>query len=202
MCPAIKGGVTGCRYLPSLPYIGSLHILILYHIILSSPISYLYHLSKMAYKVPRIPSKRGPSSPAETPSASPASHWPSSSLIDSSPTPHIVGPPKKRVSLIPPSLKTSSVPSYSPIRNAKTHQQQSISVPRDAIEEGDAEGIEEDDSMLERIMAVDMRDRGSIGCCYYTAANETLYLLEDIKSGGLETIDLREYILKFTPHTV
>ena len=155
----------------------------------------------MAYKVPKIPSKRCPSSPAETPSASPASHWPSSSLIDSSPTPHTVRPPKKRVSLLPPSLRTSSVPSYSPTRNSKTHQQQSISVPRDAIEEEDAEGIEEDESMLERIMAVDMRDRGSIGCCYYIAANETLYLLEDIKSGGLETIDLREYMVKFSSRT-
>lgn len=55
--------------------------------------------------------------------------------------------------------------------------------------------------MLERIMAVDMRDRGSIGCCYYIAANETLYLLEDIKSGGLETIDLREYMVKFSSRT-
>lgn len=84
--------------------------------------------------------------------------------------------------------------SYSPTRNPETHQQPSITVPRDAIEEDDdVEEVEDDETMFERIMAVDMRDRGSIGCCYYVAAKEALYLLEDVKSGGLETIDLREY---------
>ena len=92
--------------------------------------------------------------------------------------------------------------SYSPTRNSRTHQQPSISAPRDATENEDVEEIEEDESMLERIMAIDMRDRGCIGCCYYVAANEALYLLEDIKSGGLETIDLREYMVILIPHTV
>ena len=50
---------------------------------------------------------------------------------------------------------------------------------------------EEDEFLMERVMAVDMRDRGSIGCCYYVAATEGLHLLEDVKSGGLDTIGLR-----------
>jgi DNA mismatch repair protein MSH5 len=43
--------------------------------------------------------------------------------------------------------------------------------------------------MNEIIMAVDLRDRGTIGCAYYVARNERLSLMEDIKMGGLDIID-------------
>jgi DNA mismatch repair protein MSH5 len=43
--------------------------------------------------------------------------------------------------------------------------------------------------MNEIIMAVDLRDRGTIGCAYYVARNERLCLMEDIKMGGLDIID-------------
>lgn len=46
-------------------------------------------------------------------------------------------------------------------------------------------------SLQEVIMAVDMRDRESIGCCYFVAREEKLYLMEDIKSGGLGIIEIR-----------
>ena len=60
------------------------------------------------------------------------------------------------------------------------------------------DAVEEDEILQERVMAVDMRDRGSIGCCYYVAATEGLYLLEDVKSGGLDTIDQRIGILRLS----
>ena len=50
----------------------------------------------------------------------------------------------------------------------------------------------EDEPISEIVMAVDMRDRGTVGCCYYVAATETLYMTADVKSAGLEIIDLRK----------
>jgi DNA mismatch repair protein MSH5 len=48
---------------------------------------------------------------------------------------------------------------------------------------------EDADAMNEIIMAVDLRDRGTIGCAYYVAREEKLCLMEDIKMGGLDIID-------------
>ncbi|KAM3071187.1 hypothetical protein ACMFMF_007662 [Clarireedia jacksonii] len=45
------------------------------------------------------------------------------------------------------------------------------------------------DSMNEIIMAVDMKDRGSVGCAYYVAREEKLCLMTDISMGGLDIID-------------
>lgn len=51
---------------------------------------------------------------------------------------------------------------------------------------------EDNDSLNEVVMAVDLRDRGIVGCCYYVAREEKLYMMEDVKSGGIEVIDIRE----------
>lgn len=58
--------------------------------------------------------------------------------------------------------------------------------PEDDVEIQDRE---DQDSLNEVIMAIEMRNRGTVGCSYYIARNETLYLLSDVKSGGLEVID-------------
>lgn len=42
-------------------------------------------------------------------------------------------------------------------------------------------------------MAVDWKPGGTVGCAYYVAAQEKLYLMEDIKSGGLDIIEARKY---------
>jgi DNA mismatch repair protein MSH5 len=47
--------------------------------------------------------------------------------------------------------------------------------------------------MNEVIMAIDMKERGTIGCAYYIARQETLCLMEDIKMGGLEIIDTLKF---------
>lgn len=39
------------------------------------------------------------------------------------------------------------------------------------------------------IAAIDMKDYGTVGCAYYSAEEEKLYLLGDTRSGGMETID-------------
>jgi len=38
-------------------------------------------------------------------------------------------------------------------------------------------------------MAIEMKERGSIGCAYYVARDEKLCLMEDIKMGRLDIID-------------
>lgn len=50
----------------------------------------------------------------------------------------------------------------------------------------------EDDNANEVVMAIEMRDRGTVGCCYYVAARETMFLMADIKSAGLDVIDICE----------
>ena len=62
----------------------------------------------------------------------------------------------------------------------------SIAVVQNAA---DIQDREENDSLDEVIMAVDLRDRGTVGCCYYVAREEKLYLMEDVKHGGLEVVD-------------
>ena len=37
-------------------------------------------------------------------------------------------------------------------------------------------------------MAIDMRDRGTVGCSYYVAEEEKLFFMEDLKLGSIETI--------------
>lgn len=46
-----------------------------------------------------------------------------------------------------------------------------------------------DDDLEQVIVAIDMRDSGTVGCSYYSAQEEKLYLLGDIKSAGNEMID-------------
>jgi len=63
-------------------------------------------------------------------------------------------------------------------------------VIRAPIRESDAEieAREDSDAMNEVIMAVEMRDRGTIGCAYYIAREEKLCLMEDIKMAGLDIL--------------
>ncbi|KAL8795248.1 MAG: hypothetical protein Q9195_002259, partial [Heterodermia aff. obscurata] len=151
-------------------------------------------LQEMAFKVPRLPSKRRLSSSTDTPSVSPSNHGPSSSLSYSSPTSRAVAHPYKRVGFVPQSLEASPRASLSPTRDPDAFQQASTPILARSIHEQDSDEVEEDESLAERIMAVDMRNRGDIGCCYYVAQHEALYLLEDIRSAGLETIDLRGHL--------
>ena len=49
----------------------------------------------------------------------------------------------------------------------------------------------EDDSLNEVVMALDQRSRDTIGCCYYSAREDILYLMNDTKYGDLDIIDSR-----------
>ena len=43
--------------------------------------------------------------------------------------------------------------------------------------------------LSEIIMAVNLTDRGAIGCAYYVAQTETLYFMEDVQMGDAEMVD-------------
>jgi hypothetical protein len=45
------------------------------------------------------------------------------------------------------------------------------------------------DALSEIVMAVDLTDRGTIGCAYYVARTETLYFMEDVQAGNAEMVD-------------
>ncbi|PGH34737.1 DNA mismatch repair protein MSH5 [[Emmonsia] crescens] len=49
---------------------------------------------------------------------------------------------------------------------------------------------DENEDLCQIVMAMDMKERGTVGCCYYVADDQKLYLLEDITSGGLEVIEM------------
>ena len=100
---------------------------------------------------------------------------------------------KKRVSL---DLRSRAPPAHSPIRPGSTTQSSPSTVRGDSvpIAHGGFDALEdvgEDDAdaLSEIIMAVDMRDRGTVGCCYYVAREETLYFMDDVKNGGVDIID-------------
>lgn len=46
------------------------------------------------------------------------------------------------------------------------------------------------------IMAVDLKERGTVGCCYYVAQEEQLRILGDIQLGGKDVIDTRQCCLQ------
>lgn len=57
----------------------------------------------------------------------------------------------------------------------------------------------DDDSLNEVIMAVDVRTRGTVGCSYYVPREEKLYFMEDVKFGGADVVETREYLSRCNP---
>lgn len=57
--------------------------------------------------------------------------------------------------------------------------------------EGDAAAGDETEVVNEVLMAIDMRNGDTIGCAYFTTVEETLYVLNDIKYGGIEVVEKR-----------
>lgn len=49
-------------------------------------------------------------------------------------------------------------------------------------------------------MAVDMKDNGTVGCAYYVALDEALFLQQDIPLAGIELVEI--LILHVEPTTV
>lgn len=52
-----------------------------------------------------------------------------------------------------------------------------------------------DDTLHEVIMAINVRERGTVGCAYYIARDEKLLCMEDMRLGGAEAVQARELFL-------
>ena len=85
-------------------------------------------------------------------------------------------------------------------RRTSTRSERPISVATSRTFAGDDQSIattepapgefENDVDMLnEVIMAVNLTDRGTVGCAYYVARDEKLYFMEDVRLGGPDVID-------------
>lgn len=64
-------------------------------------------------------------------------------------------------------------------------------VGRDKRRVSQSAGVLEDDNLGDLaavIMAVDLRERGTVGCAYYSAQTETLYVMEDARYGNAELV--------------
>lgn len=46
-----------------------------------------------------------------------------------------------------------------------------------------------DDDLEQVMVAIDIRESGTVGCSYYSAQEETMYLLGDMQSAGTEILD-------------
>ena len=106
--------------------------------------------------------------------------------------------PTKRVTLCPPRSSVSSVsPSHHHQQRHGQAQERSNAGPH-VSSEGDiqpendnvVEEREEADSLNEVVMCVDMRDRGTVGCCYYVARDQKLCVMADVAYGGVEVIEI------------
>jgi DNA mismatch repair protein MSH5 len=56
-------------------------------------------------------------------------------------------------------------------------------------------GATDDDFDDHVIAAVDLKDYSTVGCAYYSAKEEKIYLLGDSRSGGMEIIETCTFFL-------
>ena len=103
---------------------------------------------------------------------------------------------KKRVSLVCTNDHSSSqVPSSPPIFAYRQSRPQSTHLPSDDIYPEDDNVIqdrEDADSLNEVVMCIDMRDRGTVGCCYYVARDQKMFVMSDVSYGGVEIVETCE----------
>lgn len=72
--------------------------------------------------------------------------------------------------------------SHRPARRGSFLEDESTHVPSQ-------NGREDDDTLNEVIMAVDLLPRGVVGCSYYVARDEKMFFMEDIPFGNVDIID-------------
>jgi DNA mismatch repair protein MSH5 len=99
------------------------------------------------------------------------------SIVSSSSDTHL--PKQKRVSFSPSRSHNSSHSAPS-LNHGEAGEIESDS---------DIQRREDEDAMNEIVMAIDMKNKGTLGCAYYIAREERLCLTEDIKMASLDIID-------------
>ncbi|KAJ5628099.1 DNA mismatch repair protein MutScore [Penicillium lividum] len=94
-----------------------------------------------------------------------------------------------------PSFEARVTSAPSPVQRNPVHPESSaarqLRTPfrSETHHEADYLGSSNDDDPGHVIVAIDIKDYGTVGCAYYSAEEENMYLLGDSRSGGMETID-------------
>jgi DNA mismatch repair protein MSH5 len=113
----------------------------------------------------------------------------SSSAFDPLPSKRARGQPPRNSQHATPQRRYKSVPVAQ--HSSTTNPPRSIA----AHHQSDRVLEDEDDTIHEIVLALDMRIRETIGASYYVARTGELKLLSDIKAGGLPTVEqLRVYV--------
>lgn len=99
-----------------------------------------------------------------------------------------LAPPSSRIQQSDPSVVSSPTAYVRAVRSRASHTSQSVpplSLNGTSLED------QTEDSLCETIMALEMKQRATIGCCYYVAAEETLFLMQDVPLGSNEIVEQR-----------
>ncbi|MCJ1475715.1 MutS protein msh5 [Lambiella insularis] len=114
----------------------------------------------------------------------------------------------KRAGSSPTSDPAVAVASYPPVNSSPLSQISAVATG-DILRAEDDIAIREregNDALNEIVMAIDLRARDTVGCSYYVAREEKLYLMNDVKFGGIEVIQTHDlfrlpYVLDIRPST-
>jgi len=115
-----------------------------------------------------------------------------SSAAPSQSSRHFARVPRSNAAQKPLTSRAPSASLYRPATSDLRSRSSSPAPSARAMEAEDEVAIherEDNDSLNEVVMALDLRNRDTVGCSYYVAKEETLYLMGDIKFGGLDIVD-------------
>lgn len=93
------------------------------------------------------------------------------------------------------SSRLASAQSERPVSVASSHTFAGDARSRATTEAPPEDHEDHAENLSEVVMAVNLTERGTVGCAYYVAREEKLYFLEDVKLGGPNIVDQRAYIL-------
>ena len=74
-------------------------------------------------------------------------------------------------------------------RTPQPSNSESSMLPHVLSQEHHPELDPDDDTLNEVVMAVDLGSKGTVGCSYYVARDEKIYLMEDVKLGDATIVD-------------
>jgi DNA mismatch repair protein MSH5 len=60
------------------------------------------------------------------------------------------------------------------------------------------DSLQDDDTLNEVVMSVDMTPRQTVGCCYYVARDEKLFFMEDIQLGDADVVEALRVLINPT----
>ena len=159
------------------------------------------HAPKRPYSSEAGPSRRVVSRTGSPASRPPTSRPPSSSR-QPTPTDSLAGHGQRSVRRYDSNRSTTSSPSSVTLRgdlpaqhgvlSGRVHlpgREQSVAATTEPP--SDDFGGDDDDTAQEVVMAVNVTERGSVGCAYYVAREHKLYFMEDAQLGGADIVDLR-----------